>query len=181
MIEYPYGFGMKNDGSLTPDFSESIELLKTMMNKGLGIIDMTMGSPYYNPYINRPANIASMDLVEHPLNGVNRLQNSGAIIKNALPELTLIGTGYSYFKEQAIYACAGALQDKKADIVGFGRMAFAYEGFAFDMLNGFMDKNKSCITCGNCTKIMRAGGTTGCPVRDQEVYLPIFRKYCKGK
>ena len=181
MIEYPYGFGMKSDGSLTPDFDEPIKLLSKMMDKGLGIIDMTMGSPYYNPYVNRPANIASMDLVEHPLIGVERLQNSGYEIKKALTELKIIGTGYSYFKEQAIYAAAGCLKDGKADMVGFGRMAFAYEGFAKDMLSGKMDKNKSCITCGNCTKIMRAGGTTGCPVRDQETYLPIYRKYCKGQ
>jgi hypothetical protein len=60
-------------------------------------------------------------------------------------------------------------------------MAFAYEGFANDMKNGFMDKNKSCISCGKCTEIMRAGGTTGCPIRDQQIYLPIYRKLCMHK
>ena len=181
MIEYPFGFGMKQDGSLSSDFNEPIKILNMMMDKGLSVIDVTMGSPYYNPYVNRPANIASMDLVEHPLVGVERLQNSAYEIKKALPKLKIIGTGYSYFKEQAIYAASGCLIDGKADIIGFGRMAFAYEGFVKDMLNGFMDKNKSCITCGNCTKIMRAGGTTGCPIRDQEVYLPIYKQYIKGK
>lgn len=181
MIEYPYGFGVSKDEPLRPDLDEPIKLLKLMMEKGLSIIDMTMGSPYYNPYINRPANIGSVPNPEHPLKGLERLENTGFEIKKALPDLTLVGTGYSYLKEQSIYACAGSLLTGKADIIGFGRMAFAYENFAKDILNGFMDKNKSCISCGNCTKIMRANGTTGCPVRDQEVYLPIFMKYCKGK
>lgn len=181
MIDYPYGFGMSKDNPSEPDFTETIKLLRILMEKGLSIIDMTMGSPYYNPYINRPANISSVPSPEHPLKGVERLQNSGKIIKDNLPDLTLIGTGYSYFKECSIYAAAGALKEKKADIIGFGRMAFAYEGFANDMKNGFLDKDKCCITCGNCTKIMRKGGTTGCPVRDKDVYLPIYYKYVKGK
>ena len=181
MIDYPYGFGVTKTLPTNPDLDEPIKLLKILMDKGLSIIDMTMGSPYYNPYINRPANIGSVSNPEHPLKGLERLENTGYEIKKALPNLTLIGTGYSYLKEQSIYACAGSLIDGKADIIGFGRMAFAYDNFANDILSGKMDKNKSCISCGNCTKIMRAGGTTGCPVRDQEVYLPIFMKYCKGK
>ncbi len=181
MIKYPYGFGVTKDEIPQPDFTEPVKLLKECVEKGLGVIDMTMGSPYFNSYINRPANMGPYVFVEHPLAGVARLENAGYVVKQAIPELCLIGTGYSYLKEQAIYAAAGLLNENRADCVGFGRMAFAYEGFANDMKNGFMDKNKSCISCGKCTEIMRAGGTTGCPIRDQQIYLPIYRKLCMHK
>jgi hypothetical protein len=41
-----------------------------------------------------------------------------------------------------------------------------------------MDSRKACITCSKCTFIMRANGTTGCPIRDAEVYMPIYKQYC---
>ena len=68
-----------------------------------------------------------------------------------------------------------------ATLIGFGRMAFAYEGFAHDMTTGTVDPHKVCIACSKCTEIMRAGGTTGCPIRDQEIYLPIYRETCNEK
>ena len=92
--------------------------------------------------------------------------------------MTFVGTGYSYLRQFAIGAAAYAVENKLAKVIGFGRGAFAYKGFANDMLNGFMDSKKCCLACSKCTEIMRAGGTTGCPVRDNEVYMPIYKQYC---
>ena len=36
-------------------------------------------------------------------------------------------------------------------------------------------KPSACIACGKCTELMRAYTTTGCPVRDSEVYAPIYK------
>ena len=182
MIVYPCGFGVTRDNPPKPDFTEAERLLSELMARGLSVIDMTMGSPYYNSYINRPANIPSVGTVppEHPLTGLSRLISAGAEIKRALPSLFLIGTGYSYLKQLAMYAAAGALEKGYADAIGFGRMAFSYEGFARDFIEGKADEKKTCVSCGLCTKIMRAGGTTGCPLHDKEIYLPILRKYCMG-
>ena len=60
-------------------------------------------------------------------------------------------------------------------------MAFAYDRFADDFISGNTDKSKVCLACSKCTEIMRAGGTTGCPLRDQEIYLPIYRRLCMKK
>ncbi|MBO5218841.1 MAG: flavin oxidoreductase/NADH oxidase, partial [Clostridia bacterium] len=65
--------------------------------------------------------------------------------------------------------------------VGFGRMAFAYDGFAKDLIAGDMKVNKCCVTCGKCTELMRAYTTTGCPVRDSEMYAPIYKDACLNK
>jgi len=54
-------------------------------------------------------------------------------------------------------------------------MAFAYPDYAKDIINdGKMYPEKVCVSCSACTQIMRDAGMTGCVVRDNEVYGPIF-------
>jgi len=41
-----------------------------------------------------------------------------------------------------------------------------------------MYHSKTCITCEKCYDLIQKGHTTtGCVIRDQEVYLPLYRKY----
>lgn len=181
MIKYPYGFGVTQTEIPSPDFSEPIKLLSELCGKGLGIVDTTLGSPYFNSYVNRPANIGSGELPEHPLAGLARLIGAAYELKKNLPGLCVVGTGYSYLRDLSEYAAAGAISEGRADIIGFGRMAFACPDFVRDFIAGKADPKKCCISCGKCTEIMRAGGTTGCPIRDQEIYLPIYKKLCMKK
>ncbi len=52
-----------------------------------------------------------------------------------------------------------------------------YPDFAIDLKNrGTLDPDKNCIACSVCTQIMRDGGSTGCAVRDKEIYLPIYKQ-----
>lgn len=176
MLPYPYGYGTKKD-EVAPDLTEAKRLLSELMRGfGLSIIDMTMGSPYIAPHINRPYNKGGYVADEHPLVGVSRLITAAKEIKDALPSLIVVGTGYSYLREFSPYAAAGALDAGCADVIGFGRMAFAYPTFAKDMIDGKFDPKKTCITCSKCTELMRHGSVTGCPIRDQEIYLPLYRK-----
>jgi len=176
MLPYPYGYGTEKD-KVAPDLTEAKKLLSELTQGfGLSIIDMTMGSPYLEPHINRPYNKGGYVAAEHPLVGVSRLITASKEIKDALPDLIVVGTGYSYLREFSPYAAAGALDAGCADIVGFGRMAFAYPTFARDMIDGKFDASKTCITCSKCTELMRHGSVTGCPIRDQEIYLPLYRK-----
>lgn len=182
MLLRPYGYGTQEGADVLPDYSEAIKLLGELMNDyGLALIDITMGSPYIAPHINRPYNKGGYVANEHPLVGVNRLLGAAREIKKALPSLVVIGTGYSYLREFSHYVAAGALENGFADIVGFGRMAFAYDTFAKDMIAGKFNADKTCITCSKCTELMRHGSVTGCPIRDQEIYLPIYRKVVLGK
>nr|MBQ4319731.1 TIM barrel protein [Clostridia bacterium] len=180
-IEYPYGFGVDKENPNIPDLSEPIALLSELMKDGLAMIDMTMGTPYFNPHVNRPYATGGYAHPEHPLAGTERLIHYTGELKKALPDLKIIGTGYSYLGESAQYVGAGAVSEGYCDAVGFGRMAFAYPDFAKDILAGQYDKKKACITCGKCTEIMRKHMTTGCPVRDTEVYLPIYKEHCLNK
>jgi len=71
---------------------------------------------------------------------------------------------------------AAVKQQGNVTIVGGGRMSFAYPDFAKDIIQkGMLDPDKVCVACSACTQIMRDGGTTGCVVRDNKVYGPIYR------
>ncbi len=181
MIEAPYGFAVAEGKPVTPDLTETKKLLEILTAKGLSLIDMTMGSPYFNPHVNRPYNRGSYMAPEHPLVGLERLIDAAREIQKDFPDLTVIGTGYSYLRQFAPYVAAGALKEKAASMIGFGRMAFAYENFANDMIAGKVDANKVCIACSKCAEIKRLSGLTGCPIRDQEIYLPIYRELCMKK
>nr|MBQ4318240.1 TIM barrel protein [Clostridia bacterium] len=180
-IEYPYGFGVSKEDPSVPDLTEPIRLLGELMKDGLALIDMTMGTPYFNPHVNRPYASGGYAHPEHPLAGVERLIHYTGELQKALPDLAIIGTGYSFLGEYAQYVAAGAVAEGYCGAAGFGRMAFAYPDFAKDILDGQYDKKKACITCGKCTEIMRKHQTTGCPVRDTSVYLPIYKEHCMNK
>ena len=72
---------------------------------------------------------------------------------------------------------SGAVEQGMADFMGVGRMSFANPDFAVDAIkNDTVNSKKVCLVCSKCTKIMRAGKTPGCPVRDSEIYMPLFKE-----
>lgn len=176
-IMYPYGFGCDRDDYTKVDLSETIQLLSELQPMGLSIIDITMGTPYYNPHVNRPYASGGYTPPEVPLTGVMRMINHTGELQKKFPEITFVGTGYTYLRQFAPYIGAGAVESGMVSVVGFGRMAFAYPDFARDIMEkGELDAKKCCLTCGKCTEIMRALGTTGCPVRDIDVYTKIYKE-----
>ncbi|MCL2098874.1 MAG: flavin oxidoreductase/NADH oxidase [Oscillospiraceae bacterium] len=178
VIPYPDGFGTTADGEV--DLTESLRLVGEINKLGVNLINITMGTPYYNPHINRPYNLNAGGTVSpsHPLVNLSNFIKYTAEIQRNYPQIACVGTGYSYLRGFAVNAAAYSLEHKSAKIIGFGRGAFAYHGFAHDMITGRMDSKKCCLACSKCTEIMRAGGTTGCPVRDSGVYMPIYKQYC---
>ena len=176
-IEYPYGFGANHDDHTKVDLSESFTLLSELHALGLNIIDVTMGTPYFNPHVNRPYASGGYTPPEVPLTGVLRMITHTAELQRKFPEIAFIGTGYTYLRHLAPYVAAGAVESGMVSMVGFGRMAFAYPDFANDILaKGALEAKKCCLTCGKCTEIMRALGTTGCPIKDTEIYGAIYKE-----
>lgn len=181
-IPYPYGWGVDKDDFHVPDFSEPRRLAKLLWERGVKIINVTIGNPYYNPHVNRPYDIGSYMPVEHPLTGVERILRAGKEIQEAAPELIVVGTGFSWLREFGAMVAAGAVEEGWFKLAGFGRQAFAYPDFARDILNeGGMKRSLSCIACSKCSEIMRYGGKTGCVIKDSKVYSPLYNEYRKGK
>jgi len=176
---YPYGWGVKNDGSLDLDLTEPIWLLTQLRDLGVEILNITMGNPYFNPHVNRPFAKGGYVHEEHPLSGVARMLDGTAILKENVPEIKLIASAFSYLGVAAPNVAAGYIKNGAFDLAGFGRTIFAYPDFAKDILNeGVMHKEKCCICCSKCTEIMRAGSTPGCVIKDKDVYLPLHRQFC---
>lgn len=181
-IPYPWGFGADRDDYLKIDWEEPDKLYRLMYENGVRLVDMTLGSPYYNPHVNRPYDNGGYEPPEEKLVGVARLIDAAAHMKKAVPEITLIGTGYTYLRSFAPYVAAAAVKDGMIDAAGFGRMAFAYPDFAADILAGReLDVHKVCLTCSKCTSLMRAMSCTGCPIRDRDPYLGIYQKVFSNK
>lgn len=173
---YPYGFGVKRDGSLDFDATEPNMLIKELYKSGVRILNITMGNPYFNPHVNRPFAQGGYEAPEHPLEGVARVLNGTAKLKELNPQMAIICSAVSFLGVASPNVVSAFIKNNEFDFAGFGRTIFAYPDFANDILkNGGMDKNKICICCSKCTEIMRKpGGTPGCVIRDKEVYLPIY-------
>lgn len=180
-IGYPYGFGDDREDSQKFDPTEAERLIGEIHALGVNLINVTMGTPYFNPHVNRPYCHGGYEPPEHPLIGVARMINGAAILQRKFPDITFIGTGYTFLRHLAPYLAAGAVGSGMISAAGFGRMAFAYDGFAKDLISGDMKPSKCCVTCGKCTELMRAFTTTGCPVRDSGVYAPIYKAACLKK
>ncbi|MBW7992771.1 MAG: NAD(P)-binding protein [Planctomycetes bacterium] len=177
-IPYPYGWGVDKKDYTKPDLTEPKKLIGLLHQHGVNLVNVTIANPYYNPHIGRPFNetiVGGYEEPEHPLTGVGRLVNITGEIQKEFPDIAILGTGYSWLR--TLFANVGAANKANGltTLVGAGRMAFAYPDFAKDIITkGRMYPEKVCISCSACTQIMRDGGTTGCVIRDNKVYGPIF-------
>lgn len=173
---YPFGFGVNSDNEI--DLTETKLILQKLKEKGIELVNITIGNPYLIPHINRPYNCDEED----GMIGVERVVGITEKLQKTFPDMKLVMSALTYMGTDSIDFAEKCLEEKKCCFVGFGRMAFAYPQFYAEYIkNGKLDKNKVCIKCGNCSKMMRAGGVAGCPVRDREVYMPLYRKYMGGK
>ena len=175
---YPYGFGVNEHDGLTPDLTEPIKVIKTLKERfNTEIIDVTIGNPYVNPHVNRPYNAGPYKSPEEPIKGVERMMKCVGEIQRSFPDMTVIGSAFSFMKDEGANIAAGAVKSGVCKIAGFGRQAFAYPEFYRDIKEkGAMDERKCCLACGKCTELMRAVKVAGCVIKDKDVYLPIYKE-----
>lgn len=182
-IPYPYGFGVRKDGSVQMNLEEPVRLVKQLVKSGTFLINGTMGVPYYNTHVNRPFDRSSPGnkiTSEHPLAGVARLIEGVGNVKKAVPESTLVGSGYSWLRHYIPNVAAAVISEGKATFIGVGRGSFAYPDAPRDLMNhGKMNRGKTCICCSRCTELMRHMQTTGCVIRDKEIYDPLYKAISK--
>nr|MDD6335675.1 flavin oxidoreductase/NADH oxidase [bacterium] len=171
----PMGFGVKTDGSLDMDLTEPMALQKKLADAGVRLIDVTMGTPYFNPHINRPYNSGGYTPPETQETGVHRLLSGARAMVQNDSRTTIVGTGFTNLAAAAAPVAAGCVRDGWVHLAGIGRLAFACPSFPQDAIAGQIKQNRLCLCCGKCTELMRAGSTAGCPVRNP-VYAAIYRR-----
>lgn len=179
-IPYPYGWGTDAGGN--PATEEPARLMKILESKGVALINISTGNPYYNPHIGRASDIGAYTAAEHPIESAARMLGIIRRMKEAAPSVAFVGTGFSWFREYGANIAAGCIEQGWMDLAGFGRQAFAYPDFAKDILTkGTMERRKCCTACTKCTELMRFGGQAGCVVKDSRTYLPIWRAATNGR
>jgi 2,4-dienoyl-CoA reductase-like NADH-dependent reductase (Old Yellow Enzyme family) len=178
-IPYPHGWGVSQEDVAQEDLTEPVRLVRLLYDKGVRMVSISAGNPYHNPHISRPFDRPVQGGTipnEHPLQGVARLFGVTRQIQQAVPEMVIVGTGYSWLRQFLGYAAAANIRNGWVTIVGVGRAALAYPDFARDLLTkGELDRKKTCITCSRCSQLMRDGGAAGCVTFDPEVYRPIYQ------
>lgn len=168
---YECGFGVDRHDPLKIDLTEPIQLLKMLQAAGVHLVNLTCGSPYYNPHIQRPAIFPPSDGYlppEDPLVGVARHIQVTSQVKAALPGLTLVGSGYTYLQEFLPQVAQAAVRNQMVDAVGLGRMVLSYPTMPRDTLAGQRPSRKLiCRTFSECTTAPRMGIISGCYPLDE--------------
>jgi len=172
-----------NESEIEIDLDEPKKLVKELRKLGLSLLNITAGTPYLNPHVNRPYDQpvkGGYNEPEHPLKGVERLFKLSGEIQKAIPDFPVVGSGYSWLRQFGAAAAAANVENGQHAFAGFGRQAFAYPNFAKDLLEkGQLNPKNCCITCSKCSQLMIYGVNTGCVIHDSEIYAPIFKKAIK--
>jgi 2,4-dienoyl-CoA reductase-like NADH-dependent reductase (Old Yellow Enzyme family) len=170
VTNYPYAFGGNGSGTGI-SLSEPNQFLVQIEALGIRLVNITAGSPYYNPHIQRPALFPPSDGYqppEDPLVGVARLINATAELKAKHPNLCVVGTGYSYLQDWLPNVAQNVVRTGKADFVGLGRMVLTYPEMCVDVLEGRpLDRKRICRTFSDCTTAPRNGLVSGCYPLDE--------------
>jgi NADPH2 dehydrogenase len=169
---YPYAFGGDGGGmAMDPDLRETVLLMELLRSYGAEMICATIGSPYYNPHMQRPAYYPVSDgylMPEHPLYNVSRHILAVKRIKELCPWLQVVGAGYTCLQEYLPHAAEYAVAQGMTDFVGIGRMVLSYPDICADVLAGCeLDRRRICRTFGDCTNAPRAGMISGCYPLDE--------------
>lgn len=165
-LPYVYGFGADERNPVEPDLDETRAFLRVLQDLDIRLVNLTLGSPYYNPHLTRPAMYPPSDGYkppEDPLLGVMRHLDLVRAMKQDFPGLALMGSGYTYLQEFLPNVAQAAVRDGWVDLVGLGRMVLSYPDLPADVLAGRpLQRKRLCRTFSDCTTAPRNGMVSGC-------------------
>jgi NADPH2 dehydrogenase len=166
LVPYRWGFGVSEKNPIEPDLSEPIRFLSLLEELQISLVNITAGSPYYNPHVQRPALYPPSDGYlppEDPLVGVARQMQATRELKQRFPKLIVVGTAYTYLQDFLSHVAQAAVREGWVDAVGLGRMALTYPEILWDAVNGrALEHKRVCRTFSDCTTAPRNGLPSGC-------------------
>lgn len=179
-------FGVQPDHPADHDLTEPLQVVKWLRDWGVNLINISLGNPYANPHYVRPAEFPPVDgyhAPEHPLLGVLRHFEITAAIQRAVPDVPVVGSGYTWLQDFFPQAGAANVQDGKCAFVGLGRGTLSQPDFARQLQeHGRLERKTVCRTFSYCTNLMRTKDhplgqyATGCPPFDKEIYGPLWKE-----
>jgi NADPH2 dehydrogenase len=166
LIPYVWGFGVNPARPTEADLTETIQFLALLEELGIRLVNITGGSPYYNPHFQRPALYPPSDGYqppEDPLVGVALHMKVTHQLKQRFPNLLIVGTAYSYLQDFLPHVAQAAVREGWVDAVGLGRMILTYPEILWDAAHGNDIQHKRvCRTFSDCTTAPRNGLPSGC-------------------
>ena len=208
---YPV-FGADRSNPLAIDLTEPLQLIETLWrDHGVSLWNLTAGSPYYNPHVQRPAIYPPSDGYsppEDPLIGcVRQIQAVRQVCdhfaksaqptsinpesespesQQATPPPIFVGTAYTYFQEYLPHVAQALVRAGWVDSIGIGRLVLSDWQFPMKILQGrdYVADKKICRTFSDCTTAPRNGIISGCyPLDPYYKGMPEAEelKHAKGK
>lgn len=166
LIPYLWGFGVDAQRPTEIDLRETIQFLTLLGDLRISLVNLTAGSPYYNPHLQRPALYPPSDgyqPAEDPLISVARQMNAARELKAQFPKLIFVGTGYTYLQDYLPNVAQAALREGWTDFVGMGRMVLTYPELLWHASEGrTIEHKRVCRTFSDCTTAPRKGLPSGC-------------------
>src|SRR5882724_11873271 len=181
-LPYRFAFGVSQSSPVEYDLVETFHFVELCAQLGVRILNLSAGSPYYNPHIQRPAAYPPSDGYqppEDPLVGVARQINVVRQIKARAPQgLVLVGTAYSYLQEYLPHVAQYVVRHGWTDMIGLGRMVLSYPTVLAEALTkGALATKSICRTFSDCTTAPRNGLVSGCyPLDKYYSAKPEFQK-----
>ena len=191
-------FGTDPRDHLRDDLTEPLQLARWLREWGVCLLNVSLGNPYANPHLVRPAEYPPVDGYkppEHPLIGVDRhfritanvghvfnVPNQNGHVGN-VPPVPVIGSGYSWLQDFVPQAAAANVSLGRAAFAGLGRGTLSQPDFVKQLADsGRLDRKRVCRTFSYCTNLMRTKDhplgqyATGCPPFDKDVYGPLWKE-----
>jgi NADPH2 dehydrogenase len=181
-LPYRYGFGVNQQNPTDYDLSETFRFVELCSELGIKLLNLTAGSPYYNPHIQRPAAYPPSDGYQpahDPLIDVARqIQVVRQIRARAPKSMILIGSAYSYLQEYLPNVAQAVVRQGWTDMIGVGRSVLSYPTLFTDALqSGQLEKKQICRTFSDCTTAPRNGMISGCyPLDKHYTAKPEFQR-----
>ena len=175
-LPYHYGFSVNPNNPVDYDLTETFQFAELCAQLDVKILNLSAGSPYYNPHIQRPAAYPPSDGYQpahDPLIDVARQLNVVRQIKAHLTQTQdarrqtqapiLIGTAYSYLQEYLPHVAQYVVRNGWTDMVGLGRMVLSYPNMLAEAVEkGSLTNKLICRTFSDCTTAPRNGMISGC-------------------
>ncbi|MDO4605376.1 MAG: hypothetical protein Q4B23_05300 [Helcococcus sp.] len=169
--------GFSTDDNLEPDLSETYKLVELLKQKGIKLISITLGNPYFIPNINKPYDLNNKENLESPLISCIRAIKIVKDLQMKYKDIFFVGIGFSWFRQYSVNLGEWMIENKFMTLLGFGRQSLAYPNLGNDLKHhGYINKSNSCITCNGCSNLKANFLPAGCVIRDSEIYGKYYKK-----
>src|SRR4030095_13931913 len=171
LVPYRWGFGVNPLDPVKQSEDEPLKFVALLEQLKIKLVNVTAGSPYYNPHVQLPAMFPPSDGYappEDPLSGVARQMRFTQALKSRFPGLCFVGTAYSYLQEFLPYVAQAAVREGWVDSIGLGRLVLSYPELPLDVLEHRpLERKRFCRTFSDCTTGPRKGLPSGCYPLDE--------------